>query len=81
VGADARRLYRNTPADTQMPYLEDFSRIPRHDRRAFIYAEGLAMGPDAEQKALAIGAVADRGSPGRLIAARESDRLQQEQVT
>ncbi len=35
-------LYRNTPADTQVPYL-----------KTFIYAEGLAMGPEAEKKALA----------------------------
>ena len=45
--------YRNTPADTQVPYLQTvFSFLGMTDV-LFVYAEGLAMGPEAEQKALA----------------------------
>ena len=44
--------YRNTPADTQMPYLKMvFSFLGMTDIQ-FVYAEGLAMGPEAEQRAL-----------------------------
>ena len=44
--------YRNTPADTQVPYLKTvFSFLGLTDVD-FVYAEGLAMGPDAEQTAL-----------------------------
>ena len=46
-------LYRNTPADTQMPYLKTFLGFIGMTDVQFIYAEGLAMGPEAEQKALA----------------------------
>jgi len=46
-------LYRNTPADTQVPYLQTFLGFLGMTDVQFIYAEGLAMGPDAEQKALA----------------------------
>jgi FMN-dependent NADH-azoreductase len=46
-------LYRNTPADTQVPYLKTFLGFIGLTDVQFIYAEGLAMGPDAEQKALA----------------------------
>ena len=45
--------HRNTPADTQVPYLKTvFSFLGMTDMQ-FVYAEGLAMGPDAEQQALA----------------------------
>jgi FMN-dependent NADH-azoreductase len=45
--------YRNTPADTQVPYLKTvFSFLGLTDVH-FVYAEGLAMGPDAEQNAIA----------------------------
>jgi FMN-dependent NADH-azoreductase len=44
--------YRNTPADTQVPYLKTvFTFLGLTDVR-FVYAEGLAMGPDAEQTAI-----------------------------
>jgi FMN-dependent NADH-azoreductase len=44
--------YRNTPADTQVPYLQTvFTFLGLSDVR-FVYAEGLAMGPDAEQSAI-----------------------------
>jgi FMN-dependent NADH-azoreductase len=46
-------LYRNTPADTQVPYLKTFLGFIGMTDVQFIYAEGLAMGPEAEQKALA----------------------------
>lgn len=45
--------YRNTPADTQVPYLTTvFSFLGMTDLQ-FVYAEGLAMGPEAEQQAFA----------------------------
>lgn len=46
-------MYRNTPADSQVPYLKTFLGFLGLSDVQFIYAEGLAMGPDAEQKALA----------------------------
>ena len=46
-------LYRNTPNDSQTPYLKTvFGFLGMTDVR-FVYAEGLALGPDAEQNALA----------------------------
>jgi FMN-dependent NADH-azoreductase len=45
--------YRNTPADSQVPYLKTVFTFLGLTDVAFIYAEGLAMGPEAEQKALA----------------------------
>jgi len=45
--------YRNTPADTQVPYLGTiFSFLGITDVQ-YVYAEGLAMGPAAEQNGLA----------------------------
>ncbi len=45
--------YRNTPADTQVPYLQTvFAFLGLVDVH-FVYAEGLSMGPDAEQKGIA----------------------------
>ncbi|WP_280152590.1 FMN-dependent NADH-azoreductase [Piscinibacter sp. XHJ-5] len=46
-------LYRNTPADSQTPYLKTFLAFIGMTDVQFIFAEGLAMGPEAEQKALA----------------------------
>jgi len=44
--------YRNTPADTQVPYLKTvFAFLGMVDVH-FVYAEGLSMGPDAEQKGI-----------------------------
>ncbi|MBY0573893.1 MAG: NAD(P)H-dependent oxidoreductase [Undibacterium sp.] len=45
-------LYRNTPNDTQMPYLKTFLGFLGMSEVEFIYAEGLAMGPESEQQAL-----------------------------
>ena len=44
--------YRNTPADTQVPYLQTVFTFLGMSDLHFVYAEGLSMGPDAEQKAI-----------------------------
>ena len=44
--------YRDTPADTQVPYLKTVLGFLGMTDIEFIYAEGLAMGPDAERQAL-----------------------------
>ncbi|WP_151447844.1 FMN-dependent NADH-azoreductase [Lacisediminimonas profundi] len=45
-------VYRNTPADSQVPYLKTvFAFLGMTDVR-FVYAEGLAMGAEAEQSAI-----------------------------
>jgi FMN-dependent NADH-azoreductase len=46
-------LYRNTPNDTQVPYLQTILSFLGMTDVQFVYAEGLAMGPEAEQNALA----------------------------
>jgi len=46
-------MYRNTPADTQVPYLKTIFAFLGMTDVQFVYAEGLAMGPEAEQQALA----------------------------
>lgn len=45
-------LYRNTPNDTQTPYLQTLFGFLGMTDVQFMYAEGLAMGPEAEQTAL-----------------------------
>jgi len=45
--------YRNTPADTQVPYLKTVFTFLGLTDVHFVYAEGLSMGADAEQVALA----------------------------
>jgi FMN-dependent NADH-azoreductase len=45
--------YRNTPTDTQVPYLQTIFAFLGMTDVQFVYAEGLAMGPEAEQNALA----------------------------
>ena len=44
--------YRNTPADTQVPYLTTVFSFLGLDDVHFVYAEGLSMGDEAEQLAL-----------------------------
>jgi FMN-dependent NADH-azoreductase len=44
--------YRNTPSDTQVPYLRTIFTFLGMTDVQFVYAEGLAMGPDALQNAL-----------------------------
>jgi FMN-dependent NADH-azoreductase len=58
-------LYRNTPADTQVPYLQTVFAFLGMTDLQFVYAEGLAMGPEAEQQALA----AARVQIGEVLAA------------
>ena len=45
--------YRNTPADTQVPYLSTVLGFLGMTDIHFVYAEGLSMGADAERDALA----------------------------
>ena len=45
--------YRDTSADTQVPYLRTVLTFLGLDDVHFVYAEGLALGPDAEKQALA----------------------------
>jgi FMN-dependent NADH-azoreductase len=45
--------YRNTPSDTQVPYLKMVFNFLGLTDVHFVYAEGLALGPDAEQSAIA----------------------------
>jgi FMN-dependent NADH-azoreductase len=45
--------YRNTPADTQVPYLTTVLTFLGMDEIRFVYAEGLAMGAESEQSAIA----------------------------
>jgi len=45
--------YRNTPADTQVPYLKTVFNFLGLTDVHFVYAEGLSMGADAEQTAIA----------------------------
>ena len=44
--------YRNTPADTQVPYLSTVLGFLGMTDVRFVYAEGLAMGADAERNAI-----------------------------
>jgi FMN-dependent NADH-azoreductase len=46
-------LYRDTPNDTQVPYLKTVLSFLGMTDVQYVYAEGLAMGPQAEQEALA----------------------------
>ncbi len=45
--------YRDTPADTQVPYLQTVLGFLGMTDLHFVYAEGLNMGPDAEKRGLA----------------------------
>lgn len=45
--------YRNTPTDSQVPYLKTVLGFLGMTDIQFVYAEGFAMGPEGEQKALA----------------------------
>jgi len=44
--------YRNTPADTQVPYLLTVLNFLGMTDVRFVYAEGLAMGPESERAAI-----------------------------
>ena len=67
--------YRNTPADTQVPYLKTVFAFLGLTDVHFVYAEGLAMGPDAEQTAIDLRARADRGSGGGVTRRRRLREL------
>ena len=56
--------YRNTPADTQVPYLKTVFTFLGLTDVHFVYAEGLSMGFDAEQHGDRFRVRADRGSGG-----------------
>jgi FMN-dependent NADH-azoreductase len=43
-------IYRDTSADTQAPYLKTMLGFLGMTDIEFIYAEGLAMGPEAERQ-------------------------------
>lgn len=45
--------YRDTPADTQVPYLKTLLGFLGMTDVSFIYGEGFAMGPEAAEQALA----------------------------
>ncbi|MBS0326163.1 MAG: FMN-dependent NADH-azoreductase [Proteobacteria bacterium] len=60
--------YRGTPSDSQVPYLKTVLGFLGLTDIEFVYAEGLAMGPDAERAAYAdasgqIDRVLGRGAP------------------
>jgi FMN-dependent NADH-azoreductase len=61
-------VYRDLPTDTQVPYLRMLLGFLGMTDIEFIYAEGLAMGPDAETKALA----SARAEISRIAAAGEA---------
>ncbi|WP_026076220.1 FMN-dependent NADH-azoreductase [Noviherbaspirillum massiliense] len=46
-------IYRDTPSDSQVPYLKTALGFLGMTDIEFVYAEGLAMGPEAERQALA----------------------------
>jgi FMN-dependent NADH-azoreductase len=46
-------IYRDTPADSQVPYLRSVLAFLGMTDVEFFYAEGLAMGPEAEARGLA----------------------------
>ena len=46
-------VYRDTPADSQVPYLRTMFNFLGLDNLEFVYAEGLAMGPEAQRSAIA----------------------------
>ena len=59
--------YRNTPADTQVPYLADGARVPRHDRRALRVRRRPGDGAGRRTDGDRFGVRADRGSGRRVI--------------
>ena len=46
-------IYRDLPADTMVPYLRNVLGFLGMSDVSFVYAEGLAMGPEAEARGLA----------------------------
>ena len=62
-------LYRDTPADSQVPYLKSVLGFLGMTDVQFFYAEGLAMGPEAEKKALASAAAQIEAAFGEAVTA------------
>lgn len=62
-------LYRDTPADSQVPYLKSVLGFLGMTDVQFFYAEGLAMGPEAEKKALASAAAQIEAAFSETVAA------------
>lgn len=61
-------LYKDLPADSQTPFLKSFFNFIGLQNLHFVYAEGLAMGPDSAEKALSA-AAAQIGELSRSLAA------------
>lgn len=61
-------LYKDLPADSQTPFLKSFFNFIGLQNLHFVYAEGLAMGPDSAEKALTA-AAAQIGELSRSLAA------------
>jgi len=61
-------LYKDLPADSQTPFLKSFFNFIGLQNLHFVYAEGLAMGPDSAEKALSA-AAAQIGKLSRSLAA------------
>jgi FMN-dependent NADH-azoreductase len=68
--------YRNTPSDTQVPYLQTIFTFLGMTDVQFVYAEGLAMGPEAEQNALA----SARSQIEELVANEDGNKVGNEDV-
>lgn len=64
--------YRNTPADTQVPYLKLVLGFLGLSDIEFVYAEGLALGPDVEREAYADAMAQIRETVGRSMPAFEA---------
>ncbi|WOB08374.1 FMN-dependent NADH-azoreductase [Piscinibacter gummiphilus] len=62
-------IYRDTPADSQVPYLKSVLGFLGMTDVQFFYAEGLAMGPEAEKKALASATTQIDAALGETVAA------------
>lgn len=64
--------YRDTPADSQVPYLKMVLGFLGLTDLEFVYAEGLSMGPDAERQAYADAMAQIREAVARNIEAIEA---------
>jgi FMN-dependent NADH-azoreductase len=64
--------YRDTPADSQVPYLKTVLGFLGLTDIGFVYAEGLSMGPDAEREAYADAMAQIRDVVGRGTATIEA---------
>lgn len=65
--------YRDTPADSQVPYLKTVLGFLGLTEIEFVYAEGLSMGPDAERQAYADAMAQIRDAVGRNMETIEAE--------